>query len=123
MNIFKYMTCCICTEELTPLDVCYLDGCIIHGFHEECINQWKNINKTCPICRKSFVNIMKLKKEGDKKSSNLKKGIMCTSSCLILNCCCFLFLIASLWTLALLLFQILGLNIESDRKAPKYSYI
>ena len=46
-------SCPICFEE-------YKDSCVIlktkcqHLFHEECINKWKSINHSSPICRKNI---------------------------------------------------------------------
>lgn len=45
------MTCSICLEELES-NVRTLE--CLHSFHTQCIDTWKNKNRTCPTCRHPF---------------------------------------------------------------------
>eukprot|EP01084_Bolivina_argentea_P019393 36066_1 len=44
--------CLICLQSLTN-DIVSISGCI-HTFHKDCLDCWKNIQNSCPICRKRF---------------------------------------------------------------------
>ena len=51
-------SCCICLEDIMTTD----KNSIItlncnHVFHEECIQTWKALKNTCPICRRSLMEI------------------------------------------------------------------
>lgn len=32
-------------------------NCCYHYFCRDCINQWSKFKKTCPLCRKNYINI------------------------------------------------------------------
>ena len=44
--------CSICLDDVGTKHACNL-GCG-HLFHTECINEWKNINDSCPMCKRSI---------------------------------------------------------------------
>jgi hypothetical protein len=44
--------CSICLDDVGTKQACNL-GCG-HLFHTECINEWKNINDSCPMCKRSI---------------------------------------------------------------------
>ena len=45
------MQCCVCIEDIkTDLHTTYCG----HRFHTRCLNNWKEKNKTCPICRENL---------------------------------------------------------------------
>jgi len=46
-------SCPICFDEYKDSSVILETKCH-HLFHEECINKWKSINHSCPICRKNI---------------------------------------------------------------------
>ena len=50
-------SCSICLENNTDIQL----GCL-HRFHNECINQWRTINNSCPNCRINiiFIDIRKV---------------------------------------------------------------
>ena len=44
-------TCCICLENIDPIDSYKLNDCNYHLYHDECIKLYiKNGFKKCPIC-------------------------------------------------------------------------
>jgi hypothetical protein len=49
MNSIKQNDCSICIEPLTKIKSKELN--CKHKFHIECIQNWYNVNHTCPICR------------------------------------------------------------------------
>ena len=44
-------TCCICLDDGTDTT---LPACR-HRFHRECIVEWAQHNRTCPVCRRCMV--------------------------------------------------------------------
>ena len=44
-------TCCICMDDI--MSNSHTTKCN-HSFHKECLNEWKNINNSCPMCRESL---------------------------------------------------------------------
>jgi len=46
--------CCICLEDISSSqDAKFLNCC--HKFHEKCITKWSQKQKSCPICRSTFM--------------------------------------------------------------------
>ena len=54
INFFG-VDCSICLDDIGTKPACNL-GCG-HLFHSDCINEWKNINDSCPMC-KSLIRIL-----------------------------------------------------------------
>ncbi len=48
--------CSVCTEDYTDEDETVTTECN-HLFHACCLARWVKTKKTCPICRKSLVNL------------------------------------------------------------------
>lgn len=50
-------TCCICLEDIPPIDLARINGCD-HNFCFECIKKWgtEHENK-CPLCKARFTQI------------------------------------------------------------------
>ena len=46
--------CSICLDDNNDAIVNTL---CCHTFHENCLNEWKKINNTCPLCRINFKKI------------------------------------------------------------------
>jgi hypothetical protein len=48
-------TCSICREEyVLDNELRKLNNCS-HEFHKDCIDEWLNVNVTCPICRRNII--------------------------------------------------------------------
>ncbi|OWM79631.1 putative RING-H2 finger protein ATL21B [Punica granatum] len=47
-------TCAICLSEYQPKETIKTIPECNHGFHAECIDQWLELNGSCPICRNSL---------------------------------------------------------------------
>jgi hypothetical protein len=45
--------CCICTESFQNSNQIILS--CSHHFHMKCIFEWFGTNKSCPLCRKTFI--------------------------------------------------------------------
>jgi len=53
-NVEEYTgTCAVCLEDRKEGDECCLLPCE-HKFHSNCIQQWVEVNATCPLCRSSL---------------------------------------------------------------------
>jgi hypothetical protein len=52
--------CSICLDIIENNNFIKLINCK-HIFHRSCINEWKKINNTCPLCRKNISNYFKVK--------------------------------------------------------------
>ena len=52
--------CSICLDVVENNDFVKLINCK-HIFHRSCIEEWKKINNTCPLCRKNISNYFKVK--------------------------------------------------------------
>lgn len=52
--------CSICLDVVENNELIKLINCN-HVFHKYCINEWKKINNTCPLCRKNISNLFKVK--------------------------------------------------------------
>ncbi|CAI2362590.1 unnamed protein product [Moneuplotes crassus] len=70
-------TCCVCLEDFNIKETIielHCDPKHGHLFHPDCIDSWSKKEKTCPLCRKDFVEliknsiIQKKNKEEEKKS-------------------------------------------------------
>lgn len=48
--------CSVCTEDYTDDDEAVTTECN-HLFHARCLATWVKTKNTCPICRKSLVNL------------------------------------------------------------------
>jgi hypothetical protein len=49
------LMCCICLTELSTgssAAVRMPQHCCSHVFHSDCIQEWLNVNTTCPLCRR-----------------------------------------------------------------------
>lgn len=60
MSASPVPTCSICIEPLTDkIKELHKDPKLklTHSFHEDCINKWLSLNKTCPICREKITVI------------------------------------------------------------------
>ncbi|KAH7835787.1 hypothetical protein Vadar_029857 [Vaccinium darrowii] len=54
----KYgLECAICLSEFLDDDVLRLMTACCHVFHQECIDLWLELHKTCPVCRQSLDSI------------------------------------------------------------------
>ena len=53
LNIPESKDCSICLEKLIDDDIEIELPCK-HRFHVYCIQRWVDINKNCPLCRKTF---------------------------------------------------------------------
>ena len=53
INLKEVKTCSICLEKLIDDDIEIELPCK-HRFHIYCIQKWVDINKNCPLCRKTF---------------------------------------------------------------------
>ncbi|XP_017065884.1 RING-H2 finger protein ATL7 [Drosophila eugracilis] len=42
--------CTICSERYRAVDHIQAGSCG-HAFHEECLDRWRSLSRTCPICR------------------------------------------------------------------------
>lgn len=55
---FAHEECMICLDEISEYDSEIQKFPVIlecgHIFHRRCIQQWKSINHTCPLCRQNF---------------------------------------------------------------------
>lgn len=51
--ITEEQICCICQEPLC-IDQQVLKLACDHSFHDECLLTWLNIEKACPLCKKSL---------------------------------------------------------------------
>lgn len=88
--------CSICLELLN--DTCYLNTCK-HEFCSECINTWAKLSSNCPLCKKSFDQIVSftplkhkaiLKKVKQQKFTPDEEPVeewydQCDEACLICN--------------------------------------
>tara|TARA_Y200000002_G_scaffold157213_1_gene130018 strand:- start:674 stop:1180 length:507 start_codon:yes stop_codon:yes gene_type:complete len=52
--------CPICLDVVEDNEFIKLQNCT-HVFHKYCIEEWKKVNNTCPLCRKNISNIFKIK--------------------------------------------------------------
>jgi len=58
MNFFidkgadKQFECSICLKDIEEEDMKFMD--CAHFFHKTCINDWREISNTCPICRRQI---------------------------------------------------------------------
>ena len=53
---FKDLSCCICICEYEDEDEVRVLPCK-HSFHADCVDQWLQLNSTCPLCKRD-VNVM-----------------------------------------------------------------
>jgi len=60
----KFQDCSICLSEINSV-IARLDNCS-HLFCFHCIKEWSNVTNECPLCKKRFIKITKLSKEGAK---------------------------------------------------------
>ena len=55
--------CCVWLEnfiiEEEIIELHWNPGNLGHIFHIECINGWSEKEKTCPLCRKNFIDLIK----------------------------------------------------------------
>lgn len=66
------MECSICQENLTN-NIVFTNCRCNHSYHEKCINKWLKVSRTCPTCRKHF---LQNPFEIDKKQLNfIKKAL------------------------------------------------
>lgn len=49
--------CAICLDSITPKNKCYAVNCM-HQFCYDCITQWLQSKKECPLCKRHLVGIM-----------------------------------------------------------------
>lgn len=71
-NTRDELTCSICVNQIDNLE----EGCMIsctHSYHKKCIDEWLNIKKNCPSCRKDCLKYDKEKKEFIEQPINKKK--------------------------------------------------
>ena len=67
--------CSICLEETTEKQECIqLHWNLTHCFHEVCINNWLQHNKTCPNWRSDIIEIYKREKSGVSKEEEIKNS-------------------------------------------------
>ncbi|CAI2383874.1 unnamed protein product [Moneuplotes crassus] len=72
--------CCVCLEEFQTRELIMELHCTPgrhgHIFHLECIENWSKKEKTCPLCRKNFIDIVRQEYRDGKllrKSEEFKK--------------------------------------------------
>ena len=49
--------CCICTCDYINGDILRYFNCN-HNFHKKCIDEWLDVNPTCPLCRQDIFNTL-----------------------------------------------------------------
>ncbi|VVU94447.1 Ring finger domain [seawater metagenome] len=56
-NKYLEMECSICTEKIIneEKEVIILE--CKHVFHQKCLNTWKTINQSCPLCRQEIKDV------------------------------------------------------------------
>lgn len=60
-NAHKFCECSICFHSFHREihNSCYLE--CLHWFHFDCLSKWATLKQECPVCRKAFDTILKLK--------------------------------------------------------------